>query len=136
MFSEKVETKDNIVSDARWRFWAWTALILVVVLPWANFQNHTHWQRVAWIPFVSPPVKVRDVIVNVLLYVPWGYLYIRHMPEGLKRPWLALVFAASLSVASEGAQLFSHGRFPSATDAACNVLGAFAGARYARRRTR
>ena len=112
---------------------AWTGLILLVVLPWASFQSHTHWQRVAWIPFVSPPIKARDVLVNILLYVPWGYFYVRHMPEQLRRPWLVAVFAAVLSLATEAAQLYSHGRFPSATDATCNALGAYLGAWYARK---
>ena len=119
----------------RWSFWAWTALILLVVLPWANFQNHAHWQRVAWIPFVSAPLKVRDIYVNVLLYVPWGFFLFRQMPDALRRPWCVFALAAILSLSSEAAQLYSHGRFPSATDAACNALGAFAGARYARRRS-
>ncbi len=113
---------------------AWTALILLVVLPWASFQPHTHWQSVGWIPFVSPPIKARDVLVNILLYVPWGYFYVRHMPEQLRRLWLVVVFAAVLSLATEAAQLYSHGRFPSATDAACNVLGAYVGGWQARRK--
>lgn len=118
------------------RFWAWTALILLVVLPWAGFQDHAHWQRVAWVPFVSPPVKVRDVVANVLLYAPWGYLFIRYMPERLRQTWLVLVLAAMLSIASEAVQVYSHGRFPSATDAACNVIGAGIGAWHARRKYR
>ena len=122
------------MSQGKWLFWLWTGLILLVVLPWAGFQSHAHWQRVAWIPFVSPPVKVRDILVNVALYAPWGYLYVRQMPEHRKRLWMAIVFAAILSVGSEASQLYSHGRFPSATDTMCNVLGAFAGVQYARRR--
>ena len=114
--------------------WAWTALILLAVLPWAGFQDHAHWQSVAWIPFVSQPITVRDVLVNILLYVPWGYFYIRHMPERLRRPWLVVLFAALLSLATEAAQLYSHGRFPSMTDGTCNVLGACAGGWYARRK--
>jgi glycopeptide antibiotics resistance protein len=121
------------VTRSRLPFWAWTAFILLVVLPWIGFQDHTHWQRVAWVPFRSPPVKVFDVLANILLYVPWGYFYRRHMPERFRQLWLVIVFAALLSLASEAAQLYSHGRFPSATDATCNVFGAFIGARFARR---
>ena len=32
------------------------ALALAIDYPWGDFQGHTHWQNVAWIPFVSPPV--------------------------------------------------------------------------------
>ena len=134
LFSEKTQNEGrDVVNRGRWPFWLWTSLILLVVLPWANFQNHTHWQRVAWIPFVSPPVKVRDVVVNVLLYLPWGFLWMRQMPNRLQRIWIVVALAAVLSISTEAAQLYSHGRFPSATDAFNNVLGAFAGASYARR---
>jgi glycopeptide antibiotics resistance protein len=108
----------------------WTGLILLVVLPWANYQNHAHWPRVAWIPFVSPPLKLRDVAVNVALYWPWGFFGARWM----RSPWAVVLLAAALSLATEASQLYSHGRFPSATDFTCNVIGACAGAMHARRR--
>jgi glycopeptide antibiotics resistance protein len=76
------------------------------------------------------------VLANILLYVPWGYFYLRHVPGRFRQLWLVLVFAAMVSLASEAAQLYSHGRFPSATDATCNVFGAFIGAWYARRHGR
>lgn len=118
-----------------WPFWLWTGVILLLVLPWTTFQDHTHWQRVAWIPFISPPVRLRDVVVNVLLYVPWGYLFVRQMPYATRRIWIVVMLAAVLSFSTEAAQLYSHGRFPSATDLICNILGALAGATYARRRS-
>ena len=117
----------------RWPFWLWTGLILLLVLPWTSFQSHTHWQRVAWIPFVSPPV--RDVVANVLLYVPWGYLFVRQMPYARRHIWIVVMLAAVLSFSTEASQLYSHGRFPSATDLICNIFGALAGATYARSRS-
>ena len=120
----------------RWPFGLWTGLIVLVVMPWANFQNHSHWQRVAWIPFVSPPVKVRDVVVNLLLYVPWGYFGARWMRDRPQCVWIIVALAATLSILTEASQLYSHGRFPSATDLMCNILGAYAGATIARSRSR
>ena len=67
-------------------FSLWTAVIILLVVPWASAQDHAHWTRVAWVPFVSPPVKAGDVVRNVLLYVPWGYLLTRHVrPAGGSR---------------------------------------------------
>ena len=120
----------------RWPFALWTGLIVLVVMPWANFQSHSHWQRVAWIPFVSPPVKFRDVVVNLLLYVPWGYFGARWMRDRSQRVWIIVALAATLSLSTEASQLYSHGRFPSATDLMCNILGAYAGATFARSRSR
>ncbi len=117
-----------------WPLALWTGLIVLVVFPWFHYQNHTHWQRVAWIPFVSPPIKIRDIAVNLLLYAPWGYFGARSMRS--RRVWVVVALAAMLSLVTEWSQLYSHGRFPSATDLTCNILGACAGAMYERSRTR
>jgi glycopeptide antibiotics resistance protein len=134
-FSEKVETEGReLVTRARWRFVLWTGVIVLLVFPWTSLQNHTHWPRVSWIPFVSPPFRIRDIVVNVLLYVPWGYFGARSI-RCARRVWIVSALAALLSLATEASQLYSHGRFPSATDLTCNIFGAFAGAKYARRTT-
>jgi glycopeptide antibiotics resistance protein len=109
----------------RTRLIAWTILIGVCVVPWMDLQNHTHWSKVQWIPFVTPPVKVVDIVVNVVLYLPFGYWFVRW--AGRRRSLLAVVSAASLSLATEWTQLYSHSRFPSLTDVTCNVIGAIVG---------
>jgi len=108
----------------------WTAVILLAVVPWGSYQDHSHWARVQWIPFVTPPIKARDIFVNVLLYVPFGHWSMRLWP--LPRAWRAIVLALALSVTSELSQVYSHGRFPSATDVTCNVFGAWLGTRRSR----
>jgi glycopeptide antibiotics resistance protein len=139
----------------RLRLPVWIALILLVVLPWRNYQDHTHWSRVSWIPFRSPPpLSIRDVVGNVLLYVPFGAFMVlgrllarrSAAREGGKPappvqgrqtsplPYLwPIAAAAVLSVATEAAQLYSHGRFPSSTDVVLNVTGAAIGAWLAAR---
>jgi glycopeptide antibiotics resistance protein len=118
----------------RWRLRAAlalsVALIFAIVLPWQRFQDHTHWQRVQWIPFRSPPITLRDLAGNVALYVPVGYLIVRLTgpPVGIPR---AVACAALLSIGTETTQLFSHGRFPSMTDVTCNLAGACLGAAIA-----
>ncbi|HUK33213.1 MAG TPA: VanZ family protein [Vicinamibacterales bacterium] len=110
----------------RFRLVLWTLVICAGVVPWTDFQNHSHWSRVQWIPFVTPPVKVVDILVNIALYLPFGYWFIRW--SGQRRMGAALVSAGVLSLVTEWSQLYSHSRFPSFTDVTCNLIGTFIGA--------
>jgi glycopeptide antibiotics resistance protein len=113
-------------------FAVWTGVICFIVLPWFRPQDHIHLEVVQWVPFVTPPVRLRDIILNVLLYVPLGYLHVRRSSSmSVAR---AVAFAIALSAVTECAQLFSHGRFPSTTDLVCNTAGAYLGALWARGR--
>jgi glycopeptide antibiotics resistance protein len=114
----------------RWPLVLWTAVILLAVVPWTSYQDHSHWARVQWIPFVTPPIKLRDLVANVLLYVPFGYWSMRLGAR--PRAWRGLVLAAVLSLGTEFTQVYSHGRFPSLTDVVCNVTGAWLGTRRLR----
>jgi glycopeptide antibiotics resistance protein len=105
----------------------WSAIILAATVPWTDLVGHTHWQKVQWVPFRSPPVKAIDVVVNVLLFVPFGYAWVRASPFRA-RLWHAAALAFVLSVAVEWSQLYSHSRFPSVQDVLCNVCGAWFGA--------
>jgi glycopeptide antibiotics resistance protein len=117
---------------ARIAFGVWTAIILATTVPWTDLVGHTHWGKVQWIPFVTPPVKLLDVVVNLLLYCPFGYELIRATPPRV-RGWHAAAIAGSLSLAVEWSQLYSHSRFPSTQDLLCNVSGAWVGAAWAGR---
>ena len=123
------------MNRVRWWLAGWTGVIVLVVCPWTSFQSHAHWQQVAWVPFLSSDDKLRDVLVNLVLYAPWGYFGMRAMRNGSHRVWTVVLLAAALSLVTEASQLYSHGRFPSATDFTCNVLGAFAGGTRARRKS-
>jgi VanZ family protein len=112
---------------------AWSGLIVAATVPWTSFVGHTHWQKVQWIPFYSPPVKILDVVVNVLLYAPFGYTLLRAFTPRV-RVWHAVILAGTLSLAVEWSQLYSHSRFPSLQDVLCNVVGAALGASLAARR--
>jgi hypothetical protein len=135
-FLRKSRPKGEDVRGDKWPVVLWTGLIVLAVVPWTSYQNHAHWQRVAWIPFISPPVKLRDVGANLLMYAPWGFFAARSQPGRALPVGIIVALGAALSLATEASQLYSHGRFPSATDVVCNVLGAFAGSMYARRRLR
>jgi glycopeptide antibiotics resistance protein len=80
------------------------------------------WDRVHLIPFSDPADKVRDLAVNVLLFLPFGYSFARD--RGLA--WLPLA-AGLVSAAAELSQLFSTVRYPSGTDVTYAVIGAVIG---------
>jgi VanZ family protein len=98
---------------------------LAAELPWGDYQDHTHWRRVGWIPFVSPPVRPVDIAQNLLLLVPLGvFVGLQGEHSGRRAGLRAGFIALCLSFLGEWAQLYSHSRFPSATDMTCNVAGA------------
>jgi glycopeptide antibiotics resistance protein len=116
-------------AGTQWRWVAlWTGVIIILVLPWMSFQPHPHWARVQWVPFRSGPISVRDVVANVLLYAPWGYAYARAIRGSGANLWSVVGYALLLSITTEAAQIWSHGRFPTFTDVTCNLVGACAGA--------
>ena len=97
-------------------------LILVSILPWRGFDPSAHWHRVGWIPFVSRPVRVIDVVANLALFVPLGASIALYTQRAALVPTLAAAFVCSF--AGEWAQVYSRNRYPSGQDLVCNVLGA------------
>ena len=87
--------------------------------------------------FARPPVyhlsyqmDPGDMLANVLLFAPLGFLFRASAttPPG-RRPLAAFAAGLAVSVALEAAQLFLPGRFSSPLDVATNALGAWLGAR-------
>ena len=126
------------LSQVNSRLWLviWVALIVVVVVPWSSFETIPRWDRMEWIPFVSPPVDFLDVVGNVLFYAPYGFLFGVQAASTRRPVALAVGSAAILSISTELTQIFSNSRFPSMTDVVCNTIGAFAGAYLATSRRR
>ena len=100
-------------------------VIAAVTFPW-DLQDHPHWYKVAWWPFVTGIVRPHDLLINAALYFAVGFF----MPVRSFRS--RVVFAAGVAFALSGllelAQVWSHVRFPSATDLVMNVMGSIAGA--------
>jgi glycopeptide antibiotics resistance protein len=105
-------------------------LVVVAGYPWRDFVGHSHWEKVGWIPFVSSPVRPRDVLGNLLLCAPIGVVTGWNFRRGTI---VACSVAAAVSLFVESAQLYSHTRFPSATDVFCNIGGAVIAAALVRR---
>jgi glycopeptide antibiotics resistance protein len=116
---------------ARHRFAIWVLLIIAIVFPWRSFQTHTHWESVQWIPFVSPPIRARDIVGNAALYVPFSMFYLQRF-RGTAFGCIGWAFL--LAFATEASQLFSHGRFPSVQDVLMNTIGAAIGVIIANKR--
>jgi glycopeptide antibiotics resistance protein len=114
-----------------------TALILFAIFPWRGFDPVGHWHRVGWIPFVSRPIGVFDVVGNVLLFVPLGASITLHAQRSALRRTAAAAFACSLF--GEWSQIYSRYRYPTTQDILLNVIGAVVaayGVDYLRRRRR
>ncbi len=99
------------------------ALVLAADFPWGDLRGHPHWGKIAWVPFVSPPLNLLDVAQNLLLCAPIG---VTAALRFRKAPAAAAVIALGVGLVGEWTQLYSHSRFPSATDLACNLTGAVA----------
>jgi VanZ family protein len=68
--------------------------------------------------------------------MPFGYCYVKSFPFENRYPLLLVgMFACTLSLVTEAAQVFNAHRFPSATDVVNNVFGALLGASFGRWRS-
>lgn len=86
-----------------------------------------------FVPFMGAADRPRDIVANLLLFLPFGYLFAAAHP---RRGYFALLAAAAaISLGAEALQTLSPARFPSATDVVVNTAGAFAGG-WVRRRLR
>ena len=82
-----------------------------------------------WAPTLISP---RDVILNVLLYVPFGALGVLSLRDGYPRHWLRLVarlvlLAVIFSAANEALQLYTIDRVASLTDILSAGVGSLTG---------
>jgi glycopeptide antibiotics resistance protein len=108
-------------------FLLWTLVIVgVTTLPWSNYTGHSHWDHVRWVPFSERHPVTTDVVLNVMLFVPFGFLlmWAGSGARSAERATSVVVLAAIVSILAEYFQVYCHNRIPSATDVCTNVLGA------------
>ena len=105
----------------------WIFVVIVASAPWFGVVRAPQWSRVTWIPFQGFEDKPRDMVVNFLLFVPFGWSFVRSRPgiDGILRTTLA---GGAVSLMVEIPQLFFRLRDPSATDVVMAICGSAAGA--------
>ena len=113
--------------NARSRSWPlWIVVIAIASGPWFGIVSRPQWERVTLIPFHGFEDKPRDVLVNFLLFVPFGWSLVKSAPAR-GRVGTAILAAALVSIGVEIPQLFYRLRDPSATDVVMAMCGAAAG---------
>jgi len=112
----------------------WVLAVVLITFPWTTLQNHPHWMLVRWHPF-DGRAQPLELALNVAFYIPGGAL-LTALASGSGRRRVAFAVAATtlLSLLTETAQLFSHGRVPSMVDVMANQMGAWLGSMVALRR--
>lgn len=106
---------------------AWLALCASIV--YGSLGTWAFYQPGIWAPTL---VSIRDVAVNVMLYVPFGALGVLSLRDGYPRHWLRLVgrmvvLALIFSAANEALQLYTTDRVASLTDILSAGTGALTG---------
>lgn len=95
--------------------------LIITLLPF-QFDWPSRWR----VMFTGGPV---DIVANVLLFLPLGFLYRLARREGVRHSTLTVLWiGAIISVAIEMAQLFEQERYTSVLDVATNATGAWLGA--------
>jgi glycopeptide antibiotics resistance protein len=111
----------------------WVVVIWLVCLPWPGMAPQAD-SHVQFVPFAGAADRPRDIIANILLFLPLGYLFARSHP---RRGYVLLsVTAAAISLTAESLQILSPARYPSATDVVVNTAGAVLGGWLWHRRVR
>jgi glycopeptide antibiotics resistance protein len=107
-----------------WPFWI--LVIAVASGPWFGIVRDPQWDRVTWIPFRGFEDKPTDVVQNFLLFLPFGWSFMksrRGLPGVAAAAWAAI----AVSIAVEIPQLFYRLRDPSATDVFMAMCGSAVG---------
>ena len=105
------------------KLWQWWIVVVAALSgPWFGIVGHPQWERATWVPFHGAEDKPRDIVANLLMYVPfgWSFAATRRGPRGVL---LALGASLAVSVAVEAPQLFYRFRDPSATDVFMAICG-------------
>jgi VanZ family protein len=103
------------------------AVLLVISLPWSKFDARPHWENVRLLPLhdltLDPTIWV-EYALNILAFVPVGYLAVRSASQRSRKPMVAaLLLGLCSSVGIEVYELFCQDRVPSTTDILTNVGG-------------
>ena len=129
---EDVTNHTGKIERALLPLWA-LFIALAGTLPLTNFVGHSHWEYIQWLPTADNFRSRRflfDIVANVALFLPLGYLLDRSLSTTTARRSLFLAAGAAglLSLSMEWFQVYCHNRYPSPTDVVSNVTGSLIGA--------
>ncbi|MCE3224959.1 MAG: rane protein of unknown function [Nitrospira sp.] len=126
-------THSRTISSTTWLLlWLlYVCLIAASGIYHTNFVAHGHWEFLKWVPPVEEIVTAgfwQDILVNVLLYVPFSLLYLQRSATVTRSLVLTvMLLGLCLSCAVELYQLYSHNRRAAISDIVCNVTGTWVG---------
>jgi glycopeptide antibiotics resistance protein len=72
----------------------WVLVIAIVSGPWFGVVTHPQWDRLTLIPFSGSEDKPKDMAVNMLLFVPFGWSFAKS--RGGRVSTAAVIGAAAL----------------------------------------
>jgi len=116
----------------RLTFWIlYSFLILASGVYGSVFVGHSHWDYVIWVPPFDEIRSIQfwlDIIVNVALYIPFAFLFLRYRNSNNRSALVtAVLLGLLLSCTVELYQVYSHNRRPSPLDIVCNLSGTIIG---------
>ena len=122
---------------APWKLWSCCIAMIIVgsTLPWTEIEFYPGWDRVQWVPFtVITSVRrlALDIVINIGIYLPFGYFapFVMRERSRLTRLVIITFLALILSTAIETYQVFNPYRYPTVADIIMNVTGAVVGATF------
>ena len=121
----------RLFTQPRVRVLLWVAIAAVVAamtMPFRYFTGHPVWANIEWIPFTDPTTHWHDILANMVLFSPFGYLLAMRRKRDLGVIWKVTAAGAALSFCGEFYQIFCVHRHPSITDILSNTIGTMSGA--------
>jgi glycopeptide antibiotics resistance protein len=128
-----VLSHSRTISPTTWLL-LWTLYACLIV--WSgvyhtNFVAHGHWEFLKWIPPIEEVQTIgfwADIVINILLYVPFALLYLQRSLSVTRSTVITvMLLGLLLSCTIELYQLYSHNRRAALSDILCNVAGTWAG---------
>jgi glycopeptide antibiotics resistance protein len=126
-------THSRTISPTTWLL-LWILYVCLIV--WTgvyhtHFVAHGHWEFLKWIPPIEEVQTIgfwADIVINILLYVPFALLYLqRSVSVTRSTVFQIMLLGVCLSCAIEFYQLYSHNRRAALSDIMCNVAGTWVG---------
>src|SRR5678816_1828543 len=77
-----------------------TSVLIVISLPWSKFDAKPHWKNVQWIPFEHfslHPTILTETVLNVIAFIPVGYLAARSLAQSHQQPVLGALALGACS---------------------------------------